>query len=241
MRPESWEVFLWSVAIRSSRSSTSAQNPGDQLKSVIKNGTRLVVIDPRRTETARKAEVHLQCIPGEDPTIMAGLIHLIIANDWVNREFVAPNTQGFDQLASAVSRFTPDYVAERAGIEAEDLQKAARIIGQAKAGDFGSGTGPSMATRGTLTAYLMVCLQTLRGFWAAEGRRSCAAPRAVAAHQIQGPTAGALPGMGVRREAARARTSAIGCGPADRSAGGGDPHPGRGPGQGACSCTAVRC
>ena len=139
---------------------------------MIKNGTKLIVIDPRRTETARKAHVHLQCIPGEDPTIIAGLIHLIIANGWVNREFVALNTQGFDQLAQAVSRFTPDYVAARAGIAEEDLHEAARILGQAKAGDFGSGTGPSMATRGTLTAYLMLCLQTLRGFWAARGRRA---------------------------------------------------------------------
>ena len=169
MRPESWDVFLLVGGNPIISKQYFGANPGDQLKTVIKNGTKLVVIDPRRTETARKAHVHLQGIPGEDPTIIAGLIHLIIANDWVNREFAALNTQGFDQLAQAVSRFTPDYVAERAGIAAEDLHKAARIIGQAKTGDFGSGTGPSMATRGTLTAYLMLCLQTLRGFWAAAG------------------------------------------------------------------------
>lgn len=172
MRPESWEVFVLIGGNPIISKQYFGQNPGDQIKSVKKNGTRLIVIDPRRTETARKAEVHLQCIPGEDPTIMAGLIRLIIANDRVNREFVDLNTQGFDQLARAVSPFTPDYVAERAGIEPEDLQRAARIIGQARAGDFGSGTGPSMATRGNLTAYLMLCLQTLRGFWAAEGQEA---------------------------------------------------------------------
>ncbi len=172
MRPESWEVFVLIGGNPIISKQYFGQNPGDQLKSVIKNGTRLIVIDPRRTETARKAEVHLQCIPGEDPTIMAGLIHLIIANNRVDREFVELNTQGLDQLARAVSRFTPDYVAERAGISEEDLQRAARIIGQARAGDFGSGTGPSMATRGSLTAYLMLCLQSLRGFWAAEGQEA---------------------------------------------------------------------
>jgi len=172
MRPESWDVFLLIGGNPIISKQYFGQNPGDQLKAVIRNGTRLIVIDPRRTETARKAHVHLQCIPGEDPTIIAGVIHLIIANDWVNHDFVGLNTQGFDELARAVSRFTPSYVAERAGISQVDLQEAASILGHAKSGDFGSGTGPSMATRGNLTAYLMLCLQTLRGFWAPEGQEA---------------------------------------------------------------------
>ena len=170
MRPETWDAFMLVGGNPIISKQYFGQNPGDQLKALIKNGTKLIVIDPRRTETARKAHVHLQCIPGEDPTIIAGLIHLIIAKGWVNREFVALNTQGFDQLARAVSHFTPDYVAARAGIREEDLHEAARILGQARTGDFGSGTGASMATRGTLTSYLMLCLQSLRGLWAsAEG------------------------------------------------------------------------
>jgi len=172
MRPEAWEVFLLVGGNPIISKQYFGQNPGDQLKALIKNGTQLIVIDPRRTETARKAHVHLQCIPGEDPTIIAGLIHLIIANDWINRDFVALNAQGLDELARAVSRFTPDYVANRAGIQQDDLLHAARIIGQARRGDFGSGTGPSMATRGSLTAYLMLCLQTLRGLWAPEGQEA---------------------------------------------------------------------
>jgi anaerobic selenocysteine-containing dehydrogenase len=172
MRPESWDVFLLIGGNPIISKQYFGQNPGEQLKALNKNGTKLIVIDPRRTETARKAHVHLQSIPGEDPTIIAGLIHLIIANDWVNRDFVALNTQGIDQLAQAVSRFTPDYVANRAGIREEDLREAASIIGHARTGDFGSGTGPSMATRGTLTAYLMLCLQTLRGLWAPEGQEA---------------------------------------------------------------------
>lgn len=145
------------------------QNPGQQLKQMISNGTKLIVIDPRRTETARRARVHLQCIPGEDPTIIAGLIHLVIANGQVNEEFVKLNAAGLDNITRAVSRFTPEYVSTRAGVSEADLREAARIIGESRTGDFGSGVGPAMATRGTLTAYLMRCLQTLRGFWAAEG------------------------------------------------------------------------
>lgn len=146
-----------------------SQNPGQQLKRLVKNGTRLIVIDPRRSETARRAHVHLQCIPGEDPAIIAGLIHLVIKNGAVNRAFTDINAFGLEQLSAAVSSFTPEYVAERAGIAEQDLREAARILGEAKTGDFGSGVGPSMATRSTLTTYLMRCLQTLRGFWTEAG------------------------------------------------------------------------
>lgn len=145
------------------------QHPGNQLKKLTGGGMKLIVIDPRKTETARRATVHLQGIPGEDPTILAGLIHLVIKMGAVDQQFVQKNAVGFDQLKAAVSDFTPSYVAQRAGINAADLEQAATIIATSKRGDLGSGTGPSMATKGTLMAYLLYSLQTLRGFWAEEG------------------------------------------------------------------------
>lgn len=169
LRPEKLEVFLMVGGNPIISKQYFSQNPGQQLKRFIKNGMKLIVIDPRRTETARRAHVHLQCIPGEDPSIIAGLIHLVIKTGLTNRRFVDLNAEGFDELWKAVSAFTPEYVAARAGVDQQGLREAARFIGEAKTGDFGSGVGPTMATRGTLTVYLMRCLQTLRGFWASEG------------------------------------------------------------------------
>src|SRR3546814_13912781 len=82
---------------------------------------KLIVIDPRRTETARRAHVHLQSIPGEDPTILAGLIHLVIASGRFDRDFIRENTQGFDRL--------------KAAMEAEGRTRAdlASLIGQSRA------------------------------------------------------------------------------------------------------------
>ncbi len=147
------------------------QNPAQQLKSLTKGGMQLIVIDPRRTETAKRAAVHLQLVPGEDPTVLAGLIHLIIAMDGVNREFVGQNAEGLEALRDATRDFTPDYVAARAGIEESALRAAAGILVEARTGDIALGVGPSFATRGTLSHYLALCLQTLRGFWAREGDR----------------------------------------------------------------------
>jgi anaerobic selenocysteine-containing dehydrogenase len=148
------------------------QNPGQQLKSITKGGTRLIVIDPRRSETAIRAAVHLQIVPGEDPTLLAGLIHLIFALDGVDAEFVARNTEGVEALREAVADFTPDYVAARAGVPARDLIAAARVLVSARTGDTALGVGPSMATRGTLSSYLALCIQSLRGFWAGEGEEA---------------------------------------------------------------------
>ena len=169
MHPDTLDVFLLIGGNPVISKQYFPQHPGHQLKRLTGAGMKLIVIDPRRTETARRAAVHLQCIPGEDPTIVAGLIHLVIAMGAVDRGFVEHNAKGFEDLAEAVKDFTPDYVAERAGVDEGDLREAARILATAKRGDLGSGTGPSMATRGTLMAYLLYCLQTLRGFWAREG------------------------------------------------------------------------
>ena len=169
VHPSAWETFLVVGGNPVISKQHLPQNPGQQLKAITRQGAQLVVIDPRHSETARRAAVHLQLIPGEDPTVLAGLIHLIFELDGVDRDFVAQNAQGVEALRDAVRDFTPEYVAARAGRKVEDLAAAAKILVQARSGDTALGVGPSMATRGTLTSYLALCIQTLRGFWAREG------------------------------------------------------------------------
>ena len=144
-------------------------NPGATMKRLKKNGMKLIVIDPRRTETSRHADCYLPCIPGEDPALLAGLLHLLFEKRAVNQPFVDLNAEGLNRLRDAVAGFTPAYVAERTGIYHKKLDEAANILANSKMGVFWPGVGPSMATRGTLTAYLCLCLQTVRGFWPGEG------------------------------------------------------------------------
>ena len=172
MRPKNCEVYLIAGGNPIISKQYLAPNPGQTLKDMVKNGCQLIVIDPRKTETARKAAVHLQIIPGEDPTVFAGLIHLIIKNHAVDESFVAENATGFEELAKAVQDYTPEYVAQRAGIAVEDLRKVAQLLGEARTGDCVAGVGTHMSTRGTLTNYLMFSLKTLRGFYAREGEET---------------------------------------------------------------------
>lgn len=169
IHPEQWDTLLMVGGNPVVSKQYLPQNPAWQLKELEQGGLKMIVIDPRRTETARRAAIHLQAIPGEDPTVLAGLIHLIFAMDGIDTEFVAENAEGVEALREAVAGFTPDYVAARAGLTEEELVAAARILIEANKGDTALGVGPSMATRGTLSSYLALCLQTLRGFWAREG------------------------------------------------------------------------
>jgi anaerobic selenocysteine-containing dehydrogenase len=146
-------------------------NPAKRLHDALKRGMKLIVIDPRRTECAEKAHIHLQCKPGEDPTILAGIARVIIEEGLYDREFVEREVEGFEALREAVSRFTPEYVARRADVPAELLVEAARTYAGATRGMTTAGTGPNMAPRGTLTEYMVLVINTLCGRWLREGER----------------------------------------------------------------------
>ena len=165
---DAWIIVGANPVIAKSNGAPS-NNPGVRLKKAQQRGMKIVVIDPRRTETSKRAHVHLQSIPGEDPAILACIAHVIIAEELVDRDFLDRNADGFEALRAAVAPFTPDYVADRAGVAASDLIEAARTFGRAKRGSVVCSTGPSFSTRSNLSFYLALCLNTLCGRWAREG------------------------------------------------------------------------
>ncbi len=146
-------------------------NPAKQLHEAKKRGLKLIVIDPRRTECAEHATVHLQPKPGEDPTILAGLLRVILCEGLHDKRFLDENVHGLEALRAAVEPFTPEYVERRAGVPAADLIRAARIFARAKRGCANAGTGPNMAGHGNVTEYLLLCLITLCGRWLRAGER----------------------------------------------------------------------
>jgi anaerobic selenocysteine-containing dehydrogenase len=148
-----------------------AENPAKRLTRAVERGTKIVVIDPRRTETARRAHVHLQVRPGQDATVMAGLLNVILREGLIDRDFVAKHVTGIESLRAAVEPFTPELVARQADIAIEDLIEAARTLGTARRGGAGGGTGISMTSCTSVVSYLLLCLMSVRGWWAREGDR----------------------------------------------------------------------
>ncbi len=90
---------------------------------------RHVSVDPRPTAVALASEVHLAVRPGTNQAIMNGLLREVIHRGWVDEEWVAEHTVGFDELASVVEPYTPQHVAEICGVEARDVERAAEIFG----------------------------------------------------------------------------------------------------------------
>jgi anaerobic selenocysteine-containing dehydrogenase len=149
------------------------QNPAQNLKSALNRGMKLIVIDPRRSQTAARAAIHIQPRPGEDVAILAGIINVIISENLCDTEFLDENASGFDDLARAVAGFTPEYVAERADIPQQQLVDAARLFAThgTRPGLVNAGTGANFAMHGNLVEYLRLCLTTICGRWQRAGQR----------------------------------------------------------------------
>lgn len=146
-------------------------NPAKRLHEARQRGLKLIVIDPRRTESARKADLHLQCLPGQDVPLLAAMLNVIITEGLCDRAFIEAETEGFGALAAAVAPFTAQGVAAGAGVEAATIIEAARMFARAQRGNVTSGTGPSMAPHGVLMDYLVLALNTVCGRWIKAGER----------------------------------------------------------------------
>jgi len=97
----------------------------------VKAGAKLIVVDPRRTATAEKADLFLQIAPGTDIALLNGLLHLIVENGHTDTEFIAEFTQGWEVMPSFLEQYTPDKVSEITGVPSEDIRTAAQWIGEA--------------------------------------------------------------------------------------------------------------
>ncbi len=144
-------------------------NPARQLHRAKQRGMQLIVIDPRRTDCAEQADLHLAVKPGEDAVVLAAITRELILRGTYDKAFVAAEADGFEALKDTVAPFTPDRAAAQAGLEAAQILQAADMIGRASRGAFSAGTGPNMAGQGNLIEYFVKVLTTLKGFWRRPG------------------------------------------------------------------------
>lgn len=139
-------------------------NPVKSMEDARAAGMKLIVIDPRLTETARHADIFIQPRPGEDAAILAAMIHVILAESWEDKDFCARHVDGVEALRDAVRDFTPQRAADRADIPAGQIIEAAELFARrSRTGMAGSGTGPDMAKHSNLSEHLVQCLNVLCG------------------------------------------------------------------------------
>ncbi|MET9448480.1 molybdopterin-dependent oxidoreductase [Streptomyces cinerochromogenes] len=126
-------------------------------------GARLIVVDPRRTATADKADLFLQIRPGTDLALLNGLLHLLVVNGHTDEEFIAEFTEGWEEMPAFLADYPPERVAEITGIPESDLRRAARWIGEAGAWTSCWTMGLNQSTHGTWNTNALVNLHLATG------------------------------------------------------------------------------
>ncbi|MFF1797417.1 molybdopterin oxidoreductase family protein, partial [Kitasatospora sp. NPDC058263] len=126
-------------------------------------GAKLIVVDPRRTATAAKADLFLQIRPGTDLALLNGLLHLLVENGHTDEAFVAEFTEGWEEMPDFLADYPPAKVAEITGIPEADIRQAARWIGEA--GEWMScwTMGLNQSTHGTWNTNALINLHLATG------------------------------------------------------------------------------
>ncbi|MBI3417679.1 MAG: nitrate reductase [Verrucomicrobia bacterium] len=124
---------------------------------------KIIVIDPRKTETAMAATEHLALAPKSDLVLLYGIANLLVQNDWLDRAFIERSTIGFAEFAEFVRQFTPDKVAAETGLTVGQLYRFAETIYEGKAVSFWWTMGVNQGHEATRTAQAIINLALMTG------------------------------------------------------------------------------
>ena len=133
------------------------------MKNAAKAGTKLILMDPRRSDLARHATYFLQFRPDTDVALLNSLMHVIISEGLANEDFVRERTENYEALARIVAEYPPEKVAPIANVSAEVIREVARSYASAKAAIIFWGMGISQHVHGTDNARCLISLALLTG------------------------------------------------------------------------------
>ena len=134
-----------------------------RLKDLKSRGGKLVVVDPRRTETAELASEHLFIRPGSDAAFLLAMVHVLFRDDLVAPGPLGDFTDGLDEVAAAVSELSPDWAAPLTGIEADDIVRIAHELAEAEAGICYGRMGVSTQAYGALCQWAIQVINVATG------------------------------------------------------------------------------
>lgn len=168
-------VFGSNPLVSHASASFLMSDPVRKIKAAKARGMKLIVIDPRLTETARYADIHLQPIPGQDTAIAAGLIRIILEEGWEDREFCERyvGRHGMAALREAVAPFEAGMVTRRAGLQEGQLRTAAEMFARdSERGPATTGTGNNFGPHSNVAQHMADLLNVVCGRYLREGDRT---------------------------------------------------------------------
>jgi anaerobic selenocysteine-containing dehydrogenase len=134
-----------------------------ELRELHAGGCKIIVIDPRQSETAKLAALHLPLVPGEDVRLLSAMIHVILSENLHDQEFCDRFAIQLDTLRESVAAFTPAVVAQACGLAPEQIVEAARTFATAGPGRVFSATGLCMGPDSNLAHHLASAIDVLCG------------------------------------------------------------------------------
>jgi anaerobic selenocysteine-containing dehydrogenase len=147
-------------------------NPSATLDSAKRRGLKVICVDPRRTELAKRADLHLQLRPGSDAALLAGMVRVILDEKLHDQEFCDQWAEGLAELRQAIDSFTPEVVEAHTDIPAALMIEAARLFAAGPRGIVGSGTGPNMAPFPNTMEVMVATLNVICGRVCREGEEA---------------------------------------------------------------------
>ena len=141
----------------------SAPGVRDRLRAIGERGGRVVVVDPRRTETAKLAAEHLQVRPGSDPFLLLAMLHVLFAEDLADPGRLAAFSDGLEELRALAADWPPERAADLVGIDAGTIARTAREFAAARTAAAYGRVGVCHQTTGSLTHWLITVLNAVTG------------------------------------------------------------------------------
>jgi anaerobic selenocysteine-containing dehydrogenase len=123
----------------------------------------IIVVDPRLTETAMNSTQHVALAPKSDQTLLYGIARILMENNWVDTEYVAAHTNGFDEFAEYVTQFSDERVATETGLSRDQIHRIAETIHQGKRVSFWWTMGVNQSCQGVRTAQAIINLALMTG------------------------------------------------------------------------------
>ncbi len=130
-----------------------------------RRGAKIIAIDPFRSDAAEKSHQHIAVKPGTDAALALSVIHVLIANQWIDQDYIDRYTLGFEALRDRAQRYAPEYAARICGISAEEIQSLAKAIGQTRATAIRLNYGLQRIKGGANAVRAVACIPALTGAW----------------------------------------------------------------------------
>jgi len=162
-------VLIGANPMQSNGSFMTAPGVPRRLKAIQARGGKVVVVDPRRTETAAMADWYLPIRPGGDAAMLFAVVHVLFEENLVRLGHIGDYARNLDELRRLAATFTPERASKACGVPADDIRKFARDIAAAPRACVYGRIGSTMQEFGSLTSWLIVAVNALTGNLDSEG------------------------------------------------------------------------